>query len=152
MSQCAVHLIDDDLSVRCAVVRLLRSNGHRVCTYASAAEFLSQQLDSYPSCLVLDLRLPGINGLDLQQLLEREHESVSVVFVSGYADIADSVHAMKAGAVDFLTKPFDDDNCLAQWAPDSRNHGRHPLIERRLVDIALLSKSFRRESGKYAYE
>jgi len=112
MTQCTVHVVDDDLSVRCAVARLLRSNSHRVCTYASAKEFLSQQLDSRPACLILDLRLPGMNGLDLQQLLEREHETLSIVFVSGYADIADSVLAMKAGAVDFLTKPFDEDQLL----------------------------------------
>jgi FixJ family two-component response regulator len=113
MTQCTVHVIDDDLSVRCAVARLLRSNGQRVCTYSSAKEFFSQQLDPHPGCVVLDLLLPGMSGLDLQQLLAREHESLPIVFMSGHADIADSVLAMKAGAVDFLTKPFEEDQLLA---------------------------------------
>jgi FixJ family two-component response regulator len=112
MSQCTVYVIDDDLSVRCAITRLLQSNSYRVFTYASATEFLNQQLDSHPACLVLDLRLPEMDGLDLQQLLDREQETLSIVFVSGHADVAHSVLAMKAGAVDFLTKPFDEDQLL----------------------------------------
>jgi FixJ family two-component response regulator len=113
MTGCTVHVIDDDLSVRCAVGRLLRSHDQRVQTYPSAREFLTQQLDSHPACVVLDLQMPGMSGLDLQEMLTRRHESLSIVFISGHADVPDSVRAMKAGAVDFLTKPFDECQLLA---------------------------------------
>jgi FixJ family two-component response regulator len=113
MTEGTVHVIDDDLSVRCAVDRLLRSHNQQVRTYPSAREFLNQRLDSGPACVVLDLQMPDISGLDLQEMLTRGHESLSVVFISGHADIPDSVRAMKAGAVDFLTKPFDASQLLA---------------------------------------
>ena len=113
MTEGTVHVIDDDLSVRSAVGRLLRSHDQQVRTYPSAREFLSQQIDLRPACVVLDLQMPGMSGLDLQELLTRGHESLSIVFISGHADILDSVRAMKAGAVDFLTKPFDESQLLA---------------------------------------
>ena len=113
MTDGTVHVIDDDLSVRCAIGRLLRSHDHQVRTYPSAREFLSQQLDSRPACIVLDLQMPEMSGLDLQQALTPGHESLSFVFVSGHAHIPDSVQAMKAGAVDFLTKPFEESELLA---------------------------------------
>lgn len=113
MTEGTVHVIDDDLSVRCAVGRLLRSHDQQVRTYSSAREFLSQQFDSRPACVVLDLLMPGMSGLDLQKVLMRGHESLSIVFISGHADIPDSVRAMKAGAVDFLTKPFEESQLLA---------------------------------------
>jgi FixJ family two-component response regulator len=113
MTECIVHVIDDDLSIRCAVSRLLRSHDQQVQTYPSARAFLRQQLDSRPACVVLDLQMPGMSGLDLQEMLMRRHESLSIVFISGHAEIPDSVRAMKAGAVDFLTKPFDESQLLA---------------------------------------
>ncbi len=113
MTEGTVHVIDDDLSVRSAVGRLLRSHDQQVRTYPSAREFLSQQLDHHPACVVLDLQMPEMSGFDLQEVLTRVHESLSVVFISGHADIPDSVRAMKAGAVDFLTKPFDESQLLA---------------------------------------
>jgi FixJ family two-component response regulator len=113
MTECIVHVIDDDLSIRCAVSRLLRSHDKQVQTYPSAREFLNQRLDSRPACVVLDLQMPGISGLDLQEMLTSGHESLSIVFISGHAEIPDSVRAMKAGAVDFLTKPFDENRLLA---------------------------------------
>ncbi|HEY6377085.1 MAG TPA: response regulator, partial [Edaphobacter sp.] len=113
MREGTVHVIDDDLSIRCAVDRLLRSNDQQVRTYPSAREFLNQQLDSRPACIVLDLQMPEMSGLDLQEILTQGHESMSIVFISGHADIPDSVRAMKAGAVDFLTKPFDESQLLA---------------------------------------
>ena len=113
MTEYTVHVIDDDLSIRCAVARLLRSHDQEVRTYSSAREFLSQQLDFRPACIVLDLQMPEMSGLDLQEVLRRGHESLSIVFISGHADIPDSVRAMKAGAVDFLTKPFDENQLLA---------------------------------------
>jgi FixJ family two-component response regulator len=113
MTECIVHVIDDDLSIRCAVSRLLRAHDQQVQTYPSAREFLSQQLDSRPACVVLDLQMPGMSGLDLQEMLTRRHDSLSIVFISGHAEIPDSVRAMKAGAVDFLTKPFEESQLLA---------------------------------------
>jgi FixJ family two-component response regulator len=113
MTRCTVHVIDDDLSVRSAIGRLLRSHDQQVQTYPSAREFLGQQLDSRPACIVLDLQMPGMSGLDLQEMLVRRHDSLSIVFISGHAAIPDSVRAMKAGAVDFLTKPFDENQLLA---------------------------------------
>jgi FixJ family two-component response regulator len=113
MTRCTVHVIDDDLSVRSAIGRLLRSHDQQVQTYPSAREFLGQQLDSSPACVVLDLQMPGMSGLDLQEMLTRRHDSLSIVFISGHAAIPDSVRAMKAGAVDFLTKPFDEIQLLA---------------------------------------
>ena len=113
MTEGTVHVIDDDLSVRCALERLLRSHDRQVRTYPSAREFLNQRLDPGPACVVLDLQMPDMSGLDLQQVLTRGHESMSIVFISGHANIPDSVRAMKAGAVDFLTKPFDASQLLA---------------------------------------
>jgi FixJ family two-component response regulator len=113
MMECTVHVIDDDLSVRCALGRLLRAHNLSVRTYPSAREFLNQKLDSHPACVVLDLMMPEMSGLDLQEVLTQGHESLSIVFISGHADIPDSVRAMKAGAVDFLTKPFDESQLLA---------------------------------------
>ena len=116
MTRCTVHVIDDDLSVRSAIGRLLRSHDQQVQTYPSAGEFLSQQLDSYPACVVLDLQMPGMSGLDLQQMLARRHDRLSIIFISGHAAVPDSVRAMKAGAVDFLTKPFDEAQLLSAVA------------------------------------
>jgi FixJ family two-component response regulator len=113
MTEGTVHVIDDDLSVRCAIGRLLRSHDQQVRTYPSAREFLSQQFDSRPACVVLDLQMPEMSGLDLQEALTTEHENLSIIFISGHAHIPDSVRAMKAGAVDFLTKPFDESQLLA---------------------------------------
>ena len=113
MTEGTVHVIDDDLSIRCAVDRLLRSHDKSVRTYTSAREFLDQQIDSLPACILLDLQMPEMSGLDLQEILSRGHESISIVFISGHAEIPDSVRAMKAGAVDFLTKPFDESRLLS---------------------------------------
>ena len=108
-----VHIVDDDPSICRAVSRLLRSHNQLVQVYASAREFLDKHLDPGPACVVLDLQMPEINGLDLQQLLSQVSETLSIVFISGHADIPDTVRAMKAGAVDFLTKPFDESQLLA---------------------------------------
>jgi FixJ family two-component response regulator len=107
-----VAIVDDDPSVRQALARLLRTAGHNVQSFACAQEFLQ-----YPSlgdigCLVLDVQLPDLNGLELQSALERLEHAPAVVFITGYGDIPMSVHAMRAGAVDFLTKPCDADLLL----------------------------------------
>lgn len=108
-----VFIVDDDRSVREALTSLLRSAGLRAQAFASASEFLCCPRDAGPACLLLDMRLPELTGLDLQRRLTENGESPSIVFVTGHGDISTSVRAMKAGAVDFLTKPFDGDEVLA---------------------------------------
>jgi FixJ family two-component response regulator len=108
-----VHVVDDDQSVRTALARLLRAARYEVRTYASAREFLERPADEGAGCLVLDLSMPGISGLDLQEALVRDPAAPPVVFLTGHGDIPASVRAMKAGAVDFLTKPVDRERLLA---------------------------------------
>jgi len=100
-----VHVVDDDESLRTAITRLLRAAGFAVHAHASATEFLLGARADVPSCVVLDIRMPGPSGLDLQEALARSDEPLPVVFLTGYGDVAMSVRAMKSGAVDFLTKP-----------------------------------------------
>jgi FixJ family two-component response regulator len=108
-----VHVVDDDDSVRTAVVRLLQAAGHQARGYASAGEFLLGRLDrDTPGCVVLDVRMPGPSGLDLQEALARAEAHLPIVFLSGYGDIPMSVRAIKAGASDFLTKPVNWDTLL----------------------------------------
>jgi FixJ family two-component response regulator len=106
-----VHVVEDDSSSREATARLLRAAGYTVRTYASASEFLMSP--SADGCIVLDLELPGPSGLDLQQTLVQSNDPLPVVFLSGQADVPDSVIAMKNGAVDFLTKTSDGCELLA---------------------------------------
>lgn len=108
-----VHIIDDDAHMRRAVGRLLRSYEYIAHTYSSARQFLSQKLSPGPACLVLDLKLPEITGLDVQKTLSGGDGYLPIIFVSGHADIETSVQAMKNGAIDFLTKPFDDHQLLS---------------------------------------
>jgi FixJ family two-component response regulator len=100
-----IHIVDDDLSFRTAVTRLLRAAKYEVRGYASAAEFLESAPSAELGCILLDLRMPGASGLDLQQSLSRMEERLPIIFLTGHGDIPASVRAMKAGAVDFLTKP-----------------------------------------------
>jgi FixJ family two-component response regulator len=111
-SQPTVFVIDDDPQVRRAVGRLLTSAGYRVELFASAMQFLESTDAERPGCLIIDLRLPGLNGIDLFNLLQTSGKSVPIVFLTGYGDVSTSVQAMKAGAVDFLTKPVDEDELL----------------------------------------
>jgi FixJ family two-component response regulator len=109
-----VHVVDDDDSVRTAVVRLLQAAGHEARGYASAGEFLLGRSDrNAPGCMVLDVRMPGPSGLDLQEALARLEVPLPIVFLTGHGDIPMSVRAMKAGAIDFLTKPVSRDALLA---------------------------------------
>jgi FixJ family two-component response regulator len=100
-----IHVVDDDPSFRTAVTRLLRAAKYEVRGYASAAEFLDSDPCADPGCILLDLRMPGVGGLDLQQSLARMEERLPIIFLTGHGDIPATVCAMKAGAVDFLTKP-----------------------------------------------
>lgn len=102
-----IHIVEDDESMRCALKRLLTSAGYSVRDYASAGDFLVSEPDVRGGCLLVDLQLGGPSGLDLQQALQRQPRSLPVVFMSAYSDVPRTVQAMKAGAVDFLVKPFD---------------------------------------------
>lgn len=108
-----VFVVDDDPSVLKALARLIRAAGRNVETFSSPREFLEAVHEDRPGCVVLDLRMPEVSGLDLQALLERAGSVLPVIFLSGHADVPTSVAAMKAGAVDFLTKPCDDAQLLA---------------------------------------
>jgi FixJ family two-component response regulator len=108
-----VFVVDDDLSVREALESLLRHEGWETQTFASAEEFLSRPRASAPSCLVLDVTLPNLNGLELQKRLAADRDDMPIVFITGYGDVPMTVRAMKAGAVEFLMKPFGDDVLLS---------------------------------------
>jgi FixJ family two-component response regulator len=105
-------VVDDDESVRDAISELLNSVGIDSLTFSSARELLDAALPDRPGCLILDVRMPGLSGIDLQQRLAESGISIPIVFLTGHGDIAMSVQAMKAGAVDFLTKPVRDQNIL----------------------------------------
>jgi FixJ family two-component response regulator len=108
----AVFVVDDDASMREALSSLIRSVGLRVETYSSAGEFLRQKAPDGPACLVLDVRLPGLSGMDLQRDLAASGNHLPIVFITGHGDIPMSVRAIKTGAVEFLTKPFRDQDLL----------------------------------------
>ena len=107
-----VFVIDDDVSTRRALTNLFELVGMRVEAFSSAPEFLQRKLPNVPSCLVLDIRLPGMSGLDVQDMLEKAAIHIPIVFITGHGDIPMSVKAMKAGAVDFLPKPFRQQEML----------------------------------------
>ena len=107
-----VFVIDDDAAIRDALQSLISSMKLHVELFGSAAEFLQRERPDVPSCLVLDVRLPGISGLDFQRKLTEANHSIPVIFITGHGDIPMSVRAMKAGAVEFLTKPFRDQDLL----------------------------------------
>jgi FixJ family two-component response regulator len=108
-----VFVVDDDASVRRSLARLLKLSGYEVQLFASAMEFLaSGKLQQSPACVVLDIRMPGLTGMDLQARLREQDSSLALIFITGHGDIPTSVRAMKAGAVDFLPKPFDDTQLL----------------------------------------
>jgi len=102
----SVLIVDDDPSVRKSLSRLVASAGYRVRAFASAREYLGREPSTGPSCLVLDVQMPGLTGLDLQKALADAHHRTAIVFITGHGDVVTGVEAMKAGAVDFLTKPF----------------------------------------------
>jgi FixJ family two-component response regulator len=112
MIEAIVYVVDDDPSMREMLASLLRSVGLRVELFGSAPELLQSKLRDVPSCLVLDVRLPGLGGLDLQAELAKANIRTPIIFMSGYGDIPMTVRAMKGGAVDFLTKPFRDQELL----------------------------------------
>jgi len=140
-----VFLVDDDPGVLKALTRLLRASGREVRAFSSADEFLAQHDPAAPGCLVLDVALPRRNGLDLQRDLAASGADRAVVFITGIGDIPTSVRAMKAGAVDFLTKPFDDTQLLAavQTAIEKDERMRRAGAERRGVERKLATLTSR---------
>ncbi len=107
-----VYVVDDDPSVRTALERLLRSAGHEVKIFGTAIEFLDAGPLNGPGCIILDVRLPALSGLELQERLRREDMSLPIIFITGHGTVPMSVQAMKAGALDFLQKPFGDTDLL----------------------------------------
>ena len=138
-----IHIVDDDASMRTALKRLLEHAGYAVRVYASAGDFLVEEPDPRPGCMLLDLQLPGPSGLELQQAMRRQHNPLPVVFISGHADVPHTVQAIKGGASDFLVKPVDSqqllaaiENALAGATPPAPTHaptGRPALNERELT-------------------
>lgn len=107
-----VYIVDDDESVREALSSLVRSVGLRVQTFASAQDFLNHVRSDAPACLVLDVRMPGLSGLELQRMLVEAGQALPIIFITGHGDIPMTVRAMKAGAAEFLPKPFNDQDLL----------------------------------------
>ena len=137
-----IHVVDDDESVRGAMKRLLVAAGYGVQTYASAGEFLLHPPQDTPGCLLLDLRMPGPSGLDLQESLVRHGVRLPVIFFTGHGDLATGIRAMKAGAVDFLTKPVERkpllaaiENALQADAARRASHGAHADLRARFAQL-----------------
>ena len=121
-----VFIVDDDLSVRRTTERLIRSAGFKAQTFTSAREFLASPRPEGPACLVLDVRMPGLSGMDLQRELTQSGIHIPIIFITGHGDIPMSVRAMKAGAVEFLTKPFRSRSLLdAVRAAIDRDQSAH---------------------------
>jgi FixJ family two-component response regulator len=131
--------VDDDLSIRDALTSLLRSVGLSIETFGSAQEFLTRQPPDAPGCLVLDVRLPGVSGLDLQRELAAAQITMPIIFITGHGDIPMTVQAMKAGAVEFLTKPFRDQELLDAIA---QAIGRDRVERQQRADLAALRQRY----------
>src|SRR5258705_6040959 len=135
-----VFVVDDDESMREALRSLFRSVSLRVETFGSAADFLRSKLPDVASCLVLDIRLPGLSGLDFQGELAKANINIPIIFMTGHGDIPMSVQAMKAGAVDFLTKPFRDHDLLDDVASALERDRNRRKEEQRLTDLRARSE------------
>jgi FixJ family two-component response regulator len=131
-----VYVVDDDASFRKAVSRLLRTAGLEVEALASAQEFLEHPMADRPSCLILDVRMPGPSGMDLQSALQEARRDIPIVFMTGHGDVSTSVRAMKSGAVDFLEKPFRAPELLAcvQRGLARSEQGRAERAERAAIE------------------
>jgi FixJ family two-component response regulator len=137
-----VFVLDDDRSVRTSLANLLESNDHMVESFASASEYLTRGPHLGPTCLVLDVRLPGLDGLALQRQLAERGRLEQIVFITGHGDIPTGIQAMKRGAVDFLPKPFDDEallsavgQALARSAETWRRHDELAQIRARISTL-----------------
>jgi FixJ family two-component response regulator len=135
VDQSFVYVVDDDEPTRQSLSALFRSVGLRVQTFGSAHEFLSFQRPDVPSCLILDVRLPYESGLELQQQLLKADLPISIIFISGHGDVPMTVQVMKAGALDFLTKPFRDQDILDSVASALRHDAERLHSERSNSDL-----------------
>jgi len=162
-----VYIVDDDDSIRAAIQGLLKSVGLRSQSFANADEFLRSERSNGPSCMVLDVRLPGVSGLDVQRTLAEVGIQIPIIFITGHGDIPMTVKAMKSGAVEFLTKPFRDQDLLdaiqqaldrdrinrQQQSETSQLEGRYRTLSARerevmaLVVSGLLNKQIASELG-----
>ena len=124
-----IYVVDDDPAVLKSLERLLRAAGFRPETFGSPQEFIAQHQADRPGCLVLDVTMPGFTGLELQQWLARAQDPLPIVFITGYGDVPTSVRAMKAGAVDFLTKPVDE-QALLKAIEDALRRGQEDRAAR----------------------
>jgi FixJ family two-component response regulator len=151
-SQPIVFVVDDDPSLRNALTNLFRSVGLRVEVFGSAPELLQSKLPDVPSCLVLDIRLPGQSGLDFQNELAKANIHVPIIFMTGHGDIPMTVRAMKAGAVDFLSKPFRDQDMLDAVAMAIERDRKRRESEKAVSDLrALFETLTSREREVMAY-
>ncbi len=146
-----IHVVDDDDSVRNALMRLLQSEGYETRAYCSGAEFLGAERPDAPGCVVLDLKLPGASGLEVHDELNRDRHALPVIFLSGCADVPASVRAMKAGAVDFLTKPVRSEMLMSAVADAlERSRARCADAEQRHVVRERYAKLTPRERQVFA--
>ena len=136
-----VFVVDDDPSMRAALANLFRSIDLGVEVFGSATEFLQANLPDIASCLILDIRLPGVNGLDFQTRLAKANIRIPVVFMTGHGDIPMSVRAMKAGAIDFLTKPFRDQDMLDAVTKALERDRAGRQTEKAVTDLRLMFES-----------
>jgi FixJ family two-component response regulator len=146
-----IFVVDDDEEVRKALRRLLHSAGHDVLTFGSSDEFLAQVPEDVPGCVVSDLRLPGLDGLDLLELMNAAGRRIPALFITGHGDVPTSVRAMKAGAVDFLCKPIDDHDLLdaveRAIATDQDRRQRHDHVAELTARLARLTAREREVYG-----
>jgi DNA-binding NtrC family response regulator len=144
----SVFVVDDDRSIRESLQNLIRSAGLKVQTFASAQEFLASQHANAPSCLVLDVELPGLSGLDLQEELAKADIQIPIIFITGHCDIPMTVRALKAGAIEFLTKPLRDEDLLnAVDQAINRSRQIEQLRNKSAVERPLSGDEFRNEIG-----
>jgi FixJ family two-component response regulator len=141
-AEATVFVVDDDDAVCRALTRLIQSLGLRAQSYTSAQQFLDAYREGQPGCLVLDVRMPGLSGLELQEHLARESIDVPIIFITGHGDVPMSVRAMKSGALDFIQKPFNDQvlldaiqHALAQDAADRRRKAERMAIQERFQSL-----------------
>ena len=140
-----VFVVDDDPLIRDSLAQLIRSVGLNAETFSSAQAFLDRELPNKPCCLVLDIRMPGLSGLDLQDELAIKGFSIPIIFITGHGTVPMSVRAMKAGAVDFLQKPFEDQELLdaIHHAIEQNRHGRVELAEIKAIEQRVQSLTSR---------
>jgi len=136
ISDAVVYIVDDDELIRDSLRTLVKSVGLEAETFLSAQQFLDSILSDRPGCLVLDIRMPGLGGLDLQSELQKMHVSLPIIFITGHGTVPMSVRAMKAGAIDFLTKPFEDQELLDAIQQAIKQHNHIRIKENEINDIS----------------